>query len=220
MQVGKGDRIIELRGSSMVQESFARLIQRIAEGDPQAAEEIVSRHEQAIRVAVRTRLTDPRLRREFDSMDVCQSVLLSFFLRCSLGHFQLDEPAQLVALLTKMARNKLAMRVRASTRLRRQIDRRVEYDPVSELADPSPHAAEPLRHLVGRETLECARSMMTSEIRAIADLRLQKMSWQGVADHLGGTADARRKQFERALDEIADQLELIERMPKVDKEVR
>ncbi len=204
----------------MVQKSFAELIGRIVEGDPQAAEEIVSRHEQAIRVAVRTRLTDPRLRREFDSMDVCQSVLMSFFLRCSLGQFRLEEPAQLVALLTKMARNKLAMRVRASTRLRRQIDRRAEYGPVSELADNSSHAAEPLRHLVGRETLETARSMMTSEIRAIADLRLQQMSWQSIADKLGGTADARRKQFERALDEIADQLELTERAPKMNREVR
>jgi hypothetical protein len=60
-------------------EMFADFIQRIRGGDARAAEELVRRYESVIRVEVRHRLSDPRLRRLFDSMDISQSVLASFF---------------------------------------------------------------------------------------------------------------------------------------------
>jgi hypothetical protein len=58
---------------------FPELIERVRGGDGDAATELVQRYEPAIRRVVRLRLTDPRLRRAFDSMDVCQSVLASFW---------------------------------------------------------------------------------------------------------------------------------------------
>ena len=58
---------------------FPDLITRVRGGDSAAAAELVRRYEPAIRRVVRLRLTDQRLRRAFDSMDVCQSVLGSFF---------------------------------------------------------------------------------------------------------------------------------------------
>ena len=96
-----------------------------ARGDSDAATELVRTYESAIRVAVRTRLSDPALRRQFDSMDVCQSVLASFFLRAAAGEYDLRDPPQLVALLSKMTHNKLAMRVRREYRQRRDIRRDV-----------------------------------------------------------------------------------------------
>ena len=98
---------------------FADLLERVRRGDPDAAFDLVRKYESAIRVAVRTRLSDPKLRRQFDSMDVCQSVLASFFLRAAAGQYDLRDPAQLVALLTKMAHNKFAMRARHEYRQRR-----------------------------------------------------------------------------------------------------
>ena len=80
---------------------FAEFMGRIRAGDARAAEDLVRQYESAIRVAVRTRLTDPKLRRQFDSMDVCQSVLASFFLRAARGQYALDEPEQLVKLLAR-----------------------------------------------------------------------------------------------------------------------
>ena len=64
-------------------DDYADFIRRIRAGDAQAAEEVVRRFEREIRLEVRTclRLRDARLRRVFDSMDVCQSVLGSFFVR-------------------------------------------------------------------------------------------------------------------------------------------
>src|SRR3954452_7852919 len=101
--------------------SFADFVRRIRSGDAQAAEELVRRYESAIRLAVRTRLTDPALKRQLDSVDVYQSVLASFFLRAAAGQYDLDNPAQLIALLVRMARNKLAGHVRFHHRERRDV---------------------------------------------------------------------------------------------------
>src|ERR1043165_385089 len=102
-----------------VEERFDELLQRVRLGEPNAAYELVRRYESAVRVAIRTGWSDPALRRQFDSMDISQSVLASFFLRAAAGQYDLNEPGQLVALLTKMAHNKLAMHARGHYRQRR-----------------------------------------------------------------------------------------------------
>ena len=72
-----------------------------------------------IRREVRLRLDDHRLYRVFDSMDISQSVLTSFFARASTGQFDLETPEQLVRLLIQMTRNKLAFQVRRQRARRR-----------------------------------------------------------------------------------------------------
>ena len=84
---------------------FTEFVRRIRAGDAQAAEELVRSYETAVRVVIRAQLTDPNLRRQFDSLDVCQSVLASFFFRVAAGQFDLREPGDLSALLTRMARH-------------------------------------------------------------------------------------------------------------------
>jgi RNA polymerase sigma-70 factor (ECF subfamily) len=83
--------------------AFEDLIRRVRAGDTDAATALVRQYESAVRVAVRARLFDPDMGRQFDSMDICQSVLKSFFVRVAAGQFELHTPSQLVALLTKMA---------------------------------------------------------------------------------------------------------------------
>jgi hypothetical protein len=80
---------------------YAEFVRRIREGDEHAAEELVRLYEPEIRLEVRgcLRLRNPALRRVFDSMDICQSVLASFFTRAAIGEFDLDEPSQLIRLL-------------------------------------------------------------------------------------------------------------------------
>ena len=106
-------------------EEYTDFIRRIRQGDERAAEELIRRYEPEIRLEIRTllRLRDPRLRRVFDSMDICQSVMVSFFLRAAVGDFDLDEPSQLIRLLVGMARNRLAERVRFHQRHRRDVRR-------------------------------------------------------------------------------------------------
>jgi RNA polymerase sigma-70 factor (ECF subfamily) len=152
-------------------------------------------------VAVRARLFDPEMRRQFDSLDICQSVLASFFVRVAAGQFELERPAQLVALLTKMAHNKIAWHVRYNLQQRRDIRRR---QPAMELQ--SSDQIDPARHVEIKELLERAWQTMDTELREIASRRLERQSWAQVAAAIGGTAGARRKQFERGMDEIAHRL--------------
>ncbi len=86
-------------GSAMIEstprDDYSEFIGRIRQGDEVAAEELVRRYEAEIRLEVRgwLRLRNPALRRVFDSMDICQSVLASFFARAAMGDFDLDEPS-------------------------------------------------------------------------------------------------------------------------------
>ena len=98
--------------------TFAEFLARVRAGDAAAADELVRRYEPAIRVIVRARL-GAGLRRQLDSMDVCQSVLGTFFARAALGQYDLATPGELVALLARMTRNKLASQARHHTRDRR-----------------------------------------------------------------------------------------------------
>src|SRR5438046_1624402 len=89
-------------------DAFHDLIQRVRAGDQQAAAELVRRYEPAIRRAVRIRIVDRRLQALFDSMDICQSLLGSFFVRVALGEYEVENAEQLLKLLVRMARNKAA----------------------------------------------------------------------------------------------------------------
>jgi RNA polymerase sigma-70 factor (ECF subfamily) len=183
---------------------FEDLIRRVRAGDTDAATALVGQYESAVRVAVRARLFDPEMCRQFDSMDICQSVLASFFVRVAAGQFELHRPSQLVALLTKMAHNKLAWHVRYNLQQRRDI-RRVHPDSAEALERHSSEC-DPARQVEAKELLEWTWQSMDFDLREIAARRLDGQSWAQVAAALGGTPAARRKQFERGLDEIAERL--------------
>src|SRR5688572_18979269 len=144
---------------------FEDLLRGVRRGESDAACELVRRYESAVRVAVRTRLSDPALRRQFDSMDVCQSVLASFFFRAAAGQYDLREPAQLVALLTQMARNKLAMRARSQHQQRRDVRRVNDDDGEWAAAATADRAPGPPRQAMGPELLSRAFALMDPEVR-------------------------------------------------------
>ena len=89
---------------------FPEFLRRIRAGDDYAAQELVARYEPLIRREVRLRIRDDRLNRAFDSVDVSQSVLASFFIRAAVGEYELDQPEQLARLLVTMARNRVRSR--------------------------------------------------------------------------------------------------------------
>src|SRR5947209_12784076 len=101
--------------------SLPELLARLRRGDRDAADEIVRRYGPAVRVAVRARLTDPSLRRHFDSEDVCQSVLASFLARAACGQLDPDAPDGLLRLLVRMAVRKVGRRARNLRRQRRDV---------------------------------------------------------------------------------------------------
>jgi RNA polymerase sigma-70 factor (ECF subfamily) len=185
--------------------AFVELIGRVRAGDEQAATELVRQYEPLIRREVRLQLEDQRLRRVFDSMDVCQSVLASFFVRAAVGQYDLQDPTQLMRLLVKMTRNKVAAAARHQHRQRRD-NRRMAGD--NELAGVAAADSTPSEQVAVREVLERFRAGLSDEEKELADLRAAGASWEEIAAQLGGTAPARRMQLARAVERVAQALGL------------
>jgi RNA polymerase sigma-70 factor (ECF subfamily) len=184
--------------------SFPDFLRRIRAGDEEAAAELVRRYEPLIRREVRLRLEDRRLCRVFDSMDVCQSVLASFFVRTAAGQYDLERPEQLVKLLVRMTRNKVVSAARRQYRQRRDTRRaEIGSDQLIATADDS---ASPSKRIAGRELLAQFRKCLSPEERELADLRGDGLAWAEIADRLGGSAQARRVQFSRAIKRVAAEL--------------
>jgi RNA polymerase sigma factor (sigma-70 family) len=189
------------------QDTFADFIRRIRAGDEQAAVEMVRRYEPLIRREIRLQLEDRRLSRLFDSMDICQSVLKSFFFRTAAGQYDLDTPEQLQRLLVTMAKNKLASAARGEHRQRRD-QRRVAAGGEEMLAGVAGNGPTPSQIVAGKELLERFRQALNEEERQLAELRGEGMAWGDIAARLGGTAQARRMQLARAVERVARELGL------------
>ena len=185
-------------------DSFADLVRRVRAGDPDAATDLVRRYEPAIRRVVRVRLGG-RVGALFDSMDVCQSVLGSFFLRAAAGQYAIDSPADLIKLLTVMARNKLAFQVRRARAKKRDVAREV---PAEAAAEQPAATTSPSRQVAARELLGELDRRLTAEERQLVELRTQGHEWIDIADRLNSTPEALRKKHARALDRIARELGL------------
>jgi RNA polymerase sigma-70 factor (ECF subfamily) len=195
-------------GRDEVRSPFAEFLSRIRAGDERAATELVSRYEPALRLEIQLRMKDPKLRRLLEPADLCQSVLKSFFVRAASGQYDLDSPEKLMALLRTMARNKVAQQTRKQQALRRDLRRDVSLDegvPQVAAADPSPS-----RIAIGREMLDAFRGRLSVEERRLADLRSQGCEWAEIAREIGGTPQALRKQFARAVNRAARELGLDE----------
>src|SRR5262249_19144987 len=120
--------------------------------------------------------------------------------------YDLSRPEDLMRLLVRMARNKVASQARRQ-RARAADQQRVEAKNLeATVAGPT----DMVRLVAGRDLLEEVRRRLGAEERQIADLRGQGWSWPEVAAELGGTPEGRRKQLARALDSIARQLGLEE----------
>jgi len=189
------------------QVAFDAFIGRIRAGEEQAAAELVRIYEPLIRREVRLHIRDRRLYRLFESLDVCQSVLGSFFARTALGEYDLETPEQLIKLLVVMTRNKVATAAQRQHRQRRDNRRTTGPDQLDGVADPGPSPSE---QISGQELLERFRAGFTDDERAIADLRKDGLGWAEVTTQLGGTPQARRMQLARAVERVSRQIGLDE----------
>ena len=189
--------------------AFVEFIHRVRAGDAAAAEELVRRYEPLIRREVRLHLEDQRLTRLFDSMDICQSVLASFFIRTAAGQFDLHDPPQLFRLLVTMTRHKLASAARLHYRQRRDA-RRMSADGHAKTERSVASSGDPGEIVAGKELLVKFRECLTAEELQLAEWRNDGLSWTEIARRLGGTSDARRQQLSRAVDRVTRNLGLEE----------
>jgi RNA polymerase sigma-70 factor (ECF subfamily) len=191
------------------QQEFTEFIRRIRAGDASAAAELVRDYEPLIRREVRLHLEDRRLARLFDSMDICQSVLASFFIRTAAGQFDLENPTQLMKLLVTMARNKLASAARFHFQERRDA-RRMAAHAHESAGRTAAGGDDPGEIAAARDLLKRFRQCLSAEECQMADWRRDGLSWTTISERLGGTPDARRLQLSRAIDRASRELGLEE----------
>jgi DNA-directed RNA polymerase specialized sigma24 family protein len=195
-------------------EAFRALLARVQAGDPDAATELVRQCEPEIRLEVRVRLRvqDGRVRRQFDSMDITQSVLASFFAGVASGRLTPQSPQHLLGLLVAMAKYKLLGRVQYLRRLRRDVRRTQPLEAATARAAPD---ETPSQIVAGAELVAEFRRRLSDEERQLSERRLLGQSWAAIAAELGGTADGRRKQLERAFVRVTHELGLNEELASV-----
>jgi RNA polymerase sigma-70 factor (ECF subfamily) len=186
--------------------SIDELIRRVRAGDQDAAAVLVKRYEPAIRRAVRFRLADAGLAALLDSMDICQSVLGSFFLRAATGQYKLETPEQLLKLLITMARNKLISHARKQHAQRRDI-RRISSGDDDEGRFVSAHQSLS-KQVEVRDLLQEVQRRLSPDERRMLELKNEGHDWASIASELGGSAEALRRRLSRALDRVAEQLGL------------
>jgi RNA polymerase sigma-70 factor (ECF subfamily) len=177
------------------------LVRQVRAGDAQAAAQLVRCYEPALLRQIRMELTDPRLRRLIDSVDVCQSVLGNFFIRLATGQLDLESPTQLYSLLATMAHHRILNHARDQHAGRRDVRRVIVGDSgvLNAVADP---ADSPSQVVVYEELLRQALAELTPEERALADQRATGLSWDEIAQAQGESAEAVRKRLTRALDRV------------------
>jgi RNA polymerase sigma-70 factor (ECF subfamily) len=193
-------------------QTFSTLLRRASDHDEQAAAELVRIYEPELRRFIRFRLTDPDLRRFLDSLDICQSVLASFFVHLWAGEVKSAQPRQLMRLLTVMAQNKLRDKVR-----RHHAERRggiflgkAEREPPELIQDDLP---EPWQAITGRDLVEAVRERLPEPERQLMDCWMQGEGWDEIAAKIGGSPEALRKRLSRSIDRVAHEIGLIEETP-------
>jgi RNA polymerase sigma-70 factor (ECF subfamily) len=188
----------------MADETFRELIGRVRRRDDAAAAELARRYEPEIRRIARVRLSNSRLRRLFDSGDVCQSVLGALFVRIVAGQVEVETPADLLRLLVRMTGNKLIDYHRHETTLKRDPGQPLAGSDVLEtLAGREP---DPGSTAAARELLRVAREQLSEEERFLVEERSAGREWSELAARARATPDALRKRLARALERVATQL--------------
>ncbi len=186
---------------------FQDLLLLVRAGDDAATSEIFRRYEADIKRVVGAIMRVDRIRRGADPSDIYQSVMASFFIRAALGQYDISTSNQLLALLKRIARNKVAD-------LARSPNQRVSVVPVAGLdragIEPADPAKDPASQIMWKELFQKVRDRFTEAERRVSDLRMIGHSWEEVGAELGEKPDAVRMRLDRALKRIGREMNLEE----------
>jgi RNA polymerase sigma factor (sigma-70 family) len=186
--------------------SFCDLMQRVRHGDDEAAAELHRRYSEDLQRIIRVRMTNRGIRRKMDSVDVCQSVFANFFARMSLGQYEVADGMALMKLLSRMAQNRVLHHAKIHKAARRDV-RRDEESPV-ETFGLAASEESPSRIVWGRELIEQFQARLSEDERRLVEGRREARSWHEISAGLGRTAEAVRKQYERAIARVSQELGL------------
>jgi RNA polymerase sigma-70 factor (ECF subfamily) len=154
------------------------LLEKLANGDTDAAAGVFRIYEPILRMVVRRQLSD-RLRAKFDSLDIVQSIWVDFLRRMSASRWRFESPAQLRAFLVKMTRNRFI------DRLRQQRHALEHQQPISQ-ADAAPTLqASPSEMAVAGELWQRLVELCPPAHRELLELKRQGVPLAEIAARTG-----------------------------------
>jgi RNA polymerase sigma-70 factor, ECF subfamily len=175
------------------------LVRRIQRGEREAWNELFARYHDQLLLGVRLRL-GAGLRRHLESEDIFQSVALEAFRE--LERFEYRGQGSLERYLHTLVLNKLRDRADTFAAAKRAGAVRLDESLAADLP-----AREPSYHAAGFERLERALQALPADARELIVLRkLEGLSSQEVAAHLGTSDAAVRKAYSRALAQLTTRL--------------
>ncbi|MDA1052841.1 MAG: sigma-70 family RNA polymerase sigma factor [Planctomycetota bacterium] len=169
-------------------DSFVKVIDRLNDGDEDAAAEVFNRFASRLIGLARTRMNS-QVKRHVDPEDVVQSAFRSFFVRQREGRFELAEWDNLWGLLIRLTLRKCGRRVANLQAACRDVRR--------DVAPPSPtdsmHAAweaatrepTPVEAALLSETVEQLMQGLEERERSIVTLRLQGYEFNEISEQVG-----------------------------------
>ncbi|MEX2174258.1 MAG: sigma-70 family RNA polymerase sigma factor [Pirellulaceae bacterium] len=185
---------------------FAALMQRVQDGEQQAAWELLEEYGSHLQRYVRRSLSKD-LRTRFDSVDFVQVVWASFFREPDRLR-RITTPAGLMAYLATLARNKVVTEVRRGMHAqKRDLRREIRIDAVRDddrqvltSRDPTPSAVA-----MFRERWDRLVDGQPAQVRRIVELRFQGATYTEIAEQLHIHERTARKAIERLVeDEVAE----------------
>jgi DNA-directed RNA polymerase specialized sigma24 family protein len=190
--------------------SLLELLTLTLEGNQEASAELLHQLLPVIRRAVRVHLppTDP-LRRLFDSLDISQSVLITFLAKAGAGAIGFHNPEELRGLLRQMAAQKFIDKTRSAEAECRDHRREVGDAALANVLQPGPRPDEVV---ADRELYQSVRGCLTHREREMADLWVAGHQFQDIAAQMHDAhgrpmkSNTVRMALERAFHRVAGQL--------------
>ena len=174
------------------------LIQRLNQGDTQAAEQLFVQFEPYLRMAVRRRI-QPKFRAKFDSADIVQSVWTNLLIDLRQSHRQFDDEAHLRNFLNRVVLNKFNDRYRQH---RREVESQKALGESEMAALPSFGQARPSQVAQHDELWDQILQACPPRHHQVLHLRREGLRHKEIAERTGLHASSVRRIFY----EIAKQL--------------
>ncbi|MEO8495457.1 MAG: hypothetical protein ABI614_10320 [Planctomycetota bacterium] len=183
---------------------FLELVTSAQQGDADAMDRLLKEYGDAIQREIRFCLLDQRLRAVVGESDVFQSVIAQFAFKLREGQYHFDSPSDLIGLLKVMARTHVAQLARFWHARRRDLRKTTCLDAAGVVERPARDSSAS-DFVAGVELLENAITHLSERDRQIVDWRQEHVAWLEIARRLNvPSAEALRKQHQRALASVAD----------------
>lgn len=169
---------------------FTDLFVAARNGDESAFADWLLEYEPYLRRVIHLRLTDVRLRRLFETMDIYQSVAGDFLRWAGEGDGAFASREKVRNFLVTMVVNKINAKARAAKN--RPVSLPTGYEPAA--GDPSPS-----QHMAGREAAAAIRAKLSEEEAWLLDERGDGRTWRDLAAERGRNPDTLRMQYVRLI---------------------